>query len=203
MMHSPNLSISEKLSSSSENAARFAGRAAAAKGVRHAAAAPKDLMHVELEGNLKAHLHGFLQQAIKHYKWFTRAQLNSRIRAFKFPSDRPPEIPATNLKGVAGNLPSHKGSITMTSGQMLQFVIYSLEIFRPLLTQAARTSAEYAAWVAHVTYFQALLHTTSLGIEARQTAASPSLGNLQYRASVPKGSRYQAGTEARLFSSAC
>ena len=118
---------------------------------------PKDLMHVELEGNLKVHLHGFLHQAVKKHGWFTRQQLNMRIRKFRFPSDRPPEIPATNLKGVKGKLPSPKGSITMTSGQMLQFVINSLEIFRPLLSAAARASAEYQAWVAHLTYFRLLL----------------------------------------------
>lgn len=122
---------------------------------------PRDLMHVELEGNLKVHLYGFLYMAIKKYKWFTRAELNARIRAFPFLSKvrRPPVIPATTLKGRTGILPSGKGSIPYTSGQMLHFVLHSLELFKPLLRRhpSSFQSPEYLAWVAHVRYFAALM----------------------------------------------
>ena len=50
--------------------------------------------------------------------------------------------------------------MTMTSGQMLQFVIHSLEIMRPIMPAAALLSPEYAAWVAHVKYFSALMANT-------------------------------------------
>ena len=128
--------------------------------IRHV---PRDLMHVELEGNLKVHLYGFLYMAIK-YKWFTRAQLNARIKAFPFLSKvrRPPPIPSAALKGRKGKLPRGKGTIPYTSGHMLHFVLHSLEILRPLLAQhpSAFDSPEYKAWVAHVRYFAALMKSS-------------------------------------------
>ena len=122
---------------------------------------PRDLMHVELEGNLKVHLYGFLYMAIVKHKWFSRAQLNARIEAFSFCSKvrRPPPIPAATLKGRKGTLPRGKGTIPYTSGHMLHFVLHSLEILRPLLARhpSSLESAEYKAWVAHVRYFAALM----------------------------------------------
>ena len=122
---------------------------------------PRDLMHVELEGNLKVHLYGFLYMATVKYKWFSRAQLNARIKAFPFCSKvrRPPDIPASALKGRKGTLPQRKGTIPYTSGHMLHFVLHSLEILRPLLRRhpSSFDSAEYKAWVAHVRYFAALV----------------------------------------------
>ena len=120
---------------------------------------PRDLMHVELEGNLKVHLYGFLYMAIVKHKWFSRAELNARIKAFPFFSKvrRPPPIPASALKGRKGTLPRGKGTIPYTSGHMLHFVLHSLEILRPLLSAVALQSAEYKAWVAHVHYFAALM----------------------------------------------
>ena len=114
---------------------------------------PRDLMHIELEGNLKVHLYGFLYMAIKKYKWFSLGEFNDQIRSFPFLRnthgnvERPPKIPRTTLKGRAGKLPWGKGSIPFTSGQMLQFVLHSLEIIRPLLSTQALASAEYAAWL--------------------------------------------------------
>jgi hypothetical protein len=123
---------------------------------------PKDLMHVELEGNLKVHLYGLLYMSIKKYKWFTRSQLNARIASFPFLSAvrRPPPIPATTLRGRRGTLPRGAGSIPYTSGQMLHFVLHSLEILRPLLPSSAFESAEYKAWAAHVRYFAALMKSS-------------------------------------------
>ena len=121
---------------------------------------PRDLMHVELEGNLKVHAYGLLYLAIKKYKWFTRAELNAAILSFPFLRDRPPDITKPALKGRKGTLPRKKGTVTMTSGQMLQFVIHSLEIMRPIMPAAALLSPEYAAWVAHVKYFSALMANT-------------------------------------------
>ena len=122
---------------------------------------PRDLMHVELEGNLKVHLYGFLYMAVMKHKWFTRKELNARIMAFEFLSTvrRPPPIPASTLTGRKGTLPSGKGTIPYTSGHMLQFVLHSLEILRPLLARhpSAFNSVEYKAWVAHVRYFTALM----------------------------------------------
>ena len=124
---------------------------------------PRDLMHIELEGNLKVHLHGFLHSCVMRYKWFSRKRLNARLKAFDFGEHyrragaRPPQISAKNVKGVKGNKPSRKGTITMTAGHMLQFTIYSLEILRPLLPAAAFESKEYLAWAAHVLYFRVLL----------------------------------------------
>ena len=101
---------------------------------------PRDLMHVELEGNLKVHLYGFLYMAIVKHKWFSRAELNARIKAFPFFSKvrRPPPIPASALKGRKGTLPRGKGTIPYTSGHMLHFVLHSLEILRPLLSVPKR-----------------------------------------------------------------
>ena len=119
---------------------------------------PRDLMHIELEGNLKVHAYGFLYMAIKKHRWFTRAQLNQRISQFPFLHDRPPCIPKTSLKGRKGTLPAKRGAISMTSGQMLQFVIHSLEILRPLMSvNALSHSPLWAAWVAHVKYFSAMM----------------------------------------------
>jgi len=118
---------------------------------------PRDCMHVELEGNLKVHAYGLLYVATKKYHWFTRIQLNNAIARFPFLRDQPPRIPITSLKGKKGMLPKKNGSISMTSGQMLQFVIHSVEIMRPLMSSAAQASPEWKAWVAHVKYFQALM----------------------------------------------
>lgn len=122
---------------------------------------PRDLMHVELEGNLKVHLHAFLYTAVKKNKWFTLAGLNAQIRDFHFASGkrRPPPIPKRALKGAKGKRPSPKGSIPYTSGHMLQFTLHSLEIMRPLLSPAARQSAEFRAWEAHVQYFSAMMRS--------------------------------------------
>ena len=51
---------------------------------------------------------------------------------------------------------------------MLQFTLHSLEILRPLMTDAQRSSAEYQAWLAHVRYFSALMkpHFTDASIDA-------------------------------------
>jgi len=45
---------------------------------------PRDLMHVELEGTLKAHLFGVLYMALVKLKWFTLEQFNAAIRAWPF-----------------------------------------------------------------------------------------------------------------------
>ena len=119
---------------------------------------PRDLMHVELEGNLKVHLYGFLYMAVNKYKWFSLAQFNARVKAYEFgTARRPPAITSRQLLGRAGRLPKRNGSVVMNAGDMLQFAVNSLEILRPLLPAAARTSAEYAAWVAHIKYFQLLI----------------------------------------------
>ena len=119
-------------------------------------------MHVELEGNLKVHLYGFLFMAIKKYKWFTLDQLNAAIKAHPFGTGRrPPPLPARMLKGLKGTLPSGKGSVPYTSGQMLHLVLHSLEIIRTLPNAAQmHTSPEYAAWAAHVKYFTAMMQPT-------------------------------------------
>jgi len=114
-------------------------------------------MHVELEGNLKVHAYGFLYVATKKYCWFTRRQLNDAMARFPFLRDQPPRIPSTSLKGKKGKLPKKNGTISMTSGQMLQFVIHSVEILRPLMSNAAQASPEWKAWVAHIKYLQALM----------------------------------------------
>ena len=121
-------------------------------------------MHVELEGNLKVHLHGFLYTAVNKYKWFKLAQLNAQIRDFHFASGkrRPPPIPKRALKGAKGKRPNPKGSIPYTSGHMLQFTLHSLEIMRPLLSPAARQSAEFRAWEAHVRYFSAMMRSVKI-----------------------------------------
>ena len=105
------------------------------------------------------HLYGFLYQATVKHGWFSRAELNARIKAFPFLAKvrRPPPIPPTTLKGRKGKLPSGKGSIPYTSGQMLHFVLHSLEVLRPLMPVEAMQSPEWKAWVAHVQYFAAMM----------------------------------------------
>ena len=137
---------------------------------------PFDLMHVELEGNLKVHLYGFLHMAIKKYKWFKLAAFNFSMKRFKFitiGAKRPTPISLRQLKGckstvpgLTGIIPRGDGTIVMTSGDMLRFVTHCIEIIRPLMTIEALQSAEYAALVAHVKYFNMLMsrHFTDTSI---------------------------------------
>ena len=119
----------------------------------------RDLMHVELEGNLKVHLYGFLYMAINKHGWFSLEQFNDALKAFPFPKgmQRPPPVRKRHLKGRKGKLPKRDGSVVMNSGDMLHFAVNSLDIIRPLLSAVALKSAEYAAWVAHIKYFQVLI----------------------------------------------
>lgn len=54
---------------------------------------PRDLMHVELEGTLKAHLIGVFYMAMRKLKWFSLAQLNAALKYWPFPvGKRPPRL---------------------------------------------------------------------------------------------------------------
>ena len=61
--------------------------------------APRDLMHVELEGTLKTHLYGLLYLAFK-WSWFTMHQFNSAIRTWPFPPGKRPDILHKKPEGV-------------------------------------------------------------------------------------------------------
>ena len=101
---------------------------------------PFDLMHVELEGNLKRHMYAMLYCFVKRYKLFSRAELNAALRSFKFDLDTSRRMPAVNSVTLEGQrdkklglMPSGTGLMPFTAGQMLQVTINSIELLRPLL----------------------------------------------------------------------
>lgn len=53
--------------------------------------APRDLMHVELEGTLKSHLYGVLYMAICKLKWFTLSKFNTALKTWPFPNGHRPD----------------------------------------------------------------------------------------------------------------
>ena len=119
---------------------------------------PTDLMHSELEGNLKSHAYGFLYVAIKKYKWFTLAQINAALRApMPATGEVLPPIRETALKGRKGLLPKASGTLVYTSGQMIPFALASPELFRVLMPAHALNSPHWTAWLAHVKYFSAMM----------------------------------------------
>lgn len=62
---------------------------------------PRDLMHVELEGTLKAHLFGLLYMAICKYRWFTLEAFNAALKSWNFgPGVRRPDPLHSKPKGV-------------------------------------------------------------------------------------------------------
>jgi hypothetical protein len=130
---------------------------------------PRDVMHIECTGssNLPHHAYAFLYMGIK-LKWFTRLQVNRAIKQAQCSHFRVPCIQKVTLKGRKGNLPCGKGHLSFTAGQMLQFALHSVEIFRPLVPQAAQSHPIWKAWVAHTRYFQACMKTSFTTTEVHQ-----------------------------------
>ena len=163
---------------------------------------PRDLMHVELEGNLKVHLYAFLYTCTSR-GWVTREALNRAILAFRWPGGAyVPDIPAATLKGKAGGVPKKGGSIPYTSGQMLTFVSQSLALLRSVVSETALQSAHWQSWVAHVRYFMGLMQ---VGVEpappsATSTSGPHHLGLLPSNArwSTPRRQLCGCGTTSRM-----
>ena len=136
-------------------------------------AASRDLMHVELEGNLKAHGYGLLYMILVKFKCITRDEYNRAVRKFRWDFDterRMPVIMKANLAGRKGVLPKGSGSLPYTSGQMLQWALNSRLVLMPLLKGRSIVeknesipvleSRYWKCWCLHVEYFQMLLRTS-------------------------------------------
>ena len=131
---------------------------------------PRDVMHVECTGsaNLPHHGYAFLYMGIKE-KWFTLKQVNQAIKEAQSPHFRVPKIPKIALEGRKGNLPSGKGHLRFTAGQMMQFALHSVEMLRPLVAaQSAESHPIWKAWIAHTQYFQAAMKTSFTTHEVHQ-----------------------------------
>ena len=129
---------------------------------------PRNLMHVELEGNLKVQLYGFLYMAIIKYKWFSRGEFNDQIRSFPFLRnthgnvERPPKVPRVTLKGTElgsccggkAPFPSHQARCSNLSCTALK----SSDLFS-VLKPWPRLSMP-PCWSAHVQYFTAMMAST-------------------------------------------
>jgi hypothetical protein len=129
----------------------------------------RDLMHCECTGsaNLPHHSYAFLYMGIK-LKWFTRLEVNGVIKRAQSPHFRCPKIQKVTLTGVKGNLPSPKGHLSYTAGQMVQFALHSVEILRPLVNDTITSHPIWKAWVAHCRYFQAAMKTEFTTNEVHQ-----------------------------------
>ena len=138
---------------------------------------PTDIMHTELEGNLKSHGYGFLYVAIKKYKWFTLAEVNAALRVpLPATGEVLPPIRETALKGRKGTLPRAGGTLVYSAGQMIAFALASPELFRSLMPHHALQSSHWRAWLAHVKYFTAMMQPSFTDSSIRQ------LDGLIYRA---------------------
>jgi len=126
-----------------------------------AVSVPTDLMHTELEGNLKSHGYGLLYVAIKKYKWFTLAQLNAALRVpLPATGEVLPPVREKALKGRKGTLPRAAGTLVYTAGQMIAFALASPELLRTIMPAHALESAHWKAWLAHVKYFTAMMQSS-------------------------------------------
>lgn len=113
---------------------------------------PRDLMHVELEGTLKAHLIGVLYMGMRKLKWFTLEQLNTALKEWPFPCGKRPDSLPEIPKGTKEGNPSPKATLRWTAGQMLHLVSVSVPLLGSLMSSVQRDHIVWRSWTSHVDY---------------------------------------------------
>jgi hypothetical protein len=125
---------------------------------------PQDLMHVELEGNLKVECAALLYRLIAVHRWFTVEQLNQAMHTYPWPvadtHTRPTDFTNTIKEGQDGGIPKKDCHLKMHSAQVMQFVLHSPEVLRDLIKDKDLSLDEWRCWMLHHAYFAMMLKSS-------------------------------------------
>ena len=123
---------------------------------------PQDVMHAEFSSGIANSEFAALLYLLVHvYRTLTVSQFNVALYHYPFPrGERPPALHASVACGTRDGRPHSDCHLRWSGSHTLHFCQHSVALLDPLLSDPAKNSPAWKAWLAHMYYLDILLRTS-------------------------------------------